>query len=284
MKTINIKDLYIRDPYIFKENGMYYLTGSRGNKSDPTIQNCFVGFKSKDLIEFEGPYILFEDKNNEWESNEYWAPEIHKYNDKYYLFGTIKLKNRCRGTYIFSSSSPLGEYTPLNKDALTPKDWESLDGTLVVDNGIPYLVFCHEWLQVKDGEIAIVKLTNDLSNSIGNPKILFKASEAKWATPIFIDKFVTDGPFVFKHSGKYEMLWSTFYRDKYALSVITSDNLFDNWKQEETPFLNDNSGHGMIFIDEEKVKLVYHSPNNPKGEERLKIIDINRDTKNLQIY
>lgn len=284
MKKINVKDLYIRDPFVFKENGIYYLTGSRGNQLDPTIQNCFVGFKSLDLINFEGPYILFESHEKNWKSNEYWAPEIHKYNGKYYLFGTIKLSDKCRGTYVFCSDSPLGEYKPLNNKPLTPLNWESLDGTLVIENDVPYLVFCHEWLQVRDGEIAIIQLSKDLSNSIGEPKILFKASDAKWVTPIFNDKYVTDGPFVYKYNEQYKMLWSSFYNDKYVLSIITSNNLFENWIQEKIPYLNDNSGHGMLFIDNDKVKLVYHSPNNPKGQERLKIIVINEFSKNYQIF
>ena len=35
------------------------------------------------------------------------------------------------------------------------------------------MVFCHEWLQVFDGQIAAVPLSDDLGEAIGEPEILF---------------------------------------------------------------------------------------------------------------
>ena len=42
------------------------------------------------------------------------------------------------------------------------------------------MVFCHEWLQVQDGQICAIRMEEDLSDSIGEPVILFRASEAPW--------------------------------------------------------------------------------------------------------
>lgn len=55
-------------------------------------------------------------------------------------------------------------FVPLSDGPVTPADWECLDGTLyVAADGTPYLVFCHEWLQVKDGEMCAMPLTPDLT-------------------------------------------------------------------------------------------------------------------------
>ena len=44
----------------------------------------------------------------------------------------------------------------MQEEAVTPDGWQSLDGTLYVDrSGKPWMVFCHEWLQVGDGQMAI---------------------------------------------------------------------------------------------------------------------------------
>ncbi|UKI17739.1 MAG: hypothetical protein L6V80_06255 [Bacteroidales bacterium] len=42
-------------------------------------------------------------------------------------------------------------------------DEMALDGTLWVEDGKPYMVYCHEWVQVMDGEMKVVELTRDLS-------------------------------------------------------------------------------------------------------------------------
>ena len=61
-------------------------------------------------------------------------------------------------------------FVPLSDGPVTPADWECLDGTLyVAANGTPYLVFCHEWLQVKDGEMCAMPLTPDLTAAAGEP-------------------------------------------------------------------------------------------------------------------
>jgi hypothetical protein len=39
----------------------------------------------------------------------------------------------------------------------------TLDGTLWVEDELPYMVFCHEWVQIKDGTVESVRLKDDLS-------------------------------------------------------------------------------------------------------------------------
>ena len=48
------------------------------------------------------------------------------------------------------------------------------------ENGVPYMIFCHEWVQVSDGEMCIVRLSDDLKRTVGEPKLLFKASDPIW--------------------------------------------------------------------------------------------------------
>ena len=49
---------------------------------------------------------------------------------------------------------PEGPFAPISGGPVTPPEWECLDGTLYLSGeGRPYLVFCHEWLQVENGEM-----------------------------------------------------------------------------------------------------------------------------------
>lgn len=270
MKMYHKDELCIRDPFIIKDNDKYYLTGSRGkgDRLSPNFddQDAFLCYESGDLVHFYGPYILFDG----WDSFEYWAPEIHKYNDKYYLFGTVHKKDKRRGTYIFVSDKVTGPYTPVSEESITPSDEEALDGTLFVDNGKPYLIYCHEWLQVHNGGMKIVELSEDLSSRVGEPILLFNACDAPWVGENDRGGYVTDGPFVIKEDGIYKMIWSSFDKNmSYALGVATSTSLLSGWKQEGVTRFSDNRGHGMILNIDNQRCVVTHKPNSPRGKERL---------------
>ena len=52
--------------------------------------------------------IVFDgEKQGFWATDNYWAPEVHKFNGKYYIFGSVKSENRRRGTCIFSCDTLL---------------------------------------------------------------------------------------------------------------------------------------------------------------------------------
>lgn len=46
-------------------------------------------YKSKDLKNWEGPVRVFTVPVDNWITGEVWAPEVHAYKGKYYLFATL---------------------------------------------------------------------------------------------------------------------------------------------------------------------------------------------------
>lgn len=266
---INIKDIVIRDPFILVDGDDYYLYGTHIGGKDP----CYIGYHSKDLISFDDPKVIFKRNDDFWATKDYWAPEVHKYKGKYYLFASLKSEDRCRGTQIFVSDNPLGVYTPLTDNPITPHDWECLDGTLYVENERPYLIFCREWLEVNDGEMYIVELTSDLKGYVSEPKLMFKASEARWVKPLRDDfGYVTDGPFIIKENGWYYMLWSSFSKNGYTLAICKSESLHGPWQQLDEPIFDKDGGHGMIFEKNGIRYVAFHAPNDPRGAERTQIV------------
>ena len=128
-----------------------------------------------------------------------------------------------------------------------------------------------------DGEMCAVELSKDLKKPVGEPKVLFKASEPLWAKGKFSikenPKCVTDGPFMYRTSdGKLLMLWSSHRTTNcYCVAVSYSDNgtLSGNWKHCEEVLVDLNGGHGMLFNDlDGKLNYTYHFPNFPSGSER----------------
>lgn len=263
------KDLCIRDPFILKEKDKYYLYSSYKGPNDK--YPSFICYQSDDLEHFEDPVVVFKRPDDFWGTKDFWAPEVHLYRGKYYLFASFKSEDKCRGTQIFEADNPLGPFIPLTKYAITPNDWECLDGTLWIEDNVPYIVFCHEWLQIQNGTICAMRLSDDLKETIGDPITLFKATDAKWVVPFYDQNYITDGPFLFKDKNELCMIWSSYCTHGYAIGLVKSDRLFGKWKHQDTPLYSDDGGHAMLFNDNSEIKIAFHSPNTPNGEERMVI-------------
>jgi beta-xylosidase len=272
----HIKDIQIRDPYILLDNNRYYLFGS----TDKDIWHSpGVGFdmyiSQGSLNEFDGPFPCFRHSKDFWSQKNFWAPEVYKYHDEYYMFATFMPIKGCRGTAVLKTSSLDTPFIPWSDGPVTPPQWECLDGTLYVDEQQnPWMIFCHEWQQVVDGEICLMPLANDLKTAAGKPELLFRASQAPWASPFkgrTVTGYVTDGPFIYKaKNGSLLMLWSSFGPDgKYriGLAVSQSSHITGPWEHVSEPLYSSDGGHGMFFHSmEEKLFLAVHSPNNSPNE------------------
>ncbi len=281
---MTFKDINIRDPFVLPHGGKYYLYGTRG-KTTWTVATGLDVYVSEDLENWSEAHECFSIPEGFWANKEIWAPEVYFYNGSFYMFVSLRSDSRLRGTQILRSDSPMGPFLPFTDDAITPANWQCLDGTFYIDkNGDPYIVFCREWVQVGDGEIHAMKLTKDLSAAVGEPIFLFKASEPQWADKSR-ETFVTDGPFMYRtECGKLCMIWSSSAKTGYVQAIAVSDNgeIDGNWSHEELLFAKDG-GHGMIFEDYSgKKHLILHSPNETY-KERPVLFDIIEENGKLKI-
>lgn len=279
---LTLPDIQIRDPFVLpvQAEGCYYLFGS----TDTNIWNGpgqgFDCYRSRDLQHWEGPIPAFRPQPDFWGTFNFWAPEAHFYQGKYYLFASFKAPNCYRATQILVSDGPAGPYRPLTDGPITPPNWECLDGTLHVDAaGRPWIVFCHEWLQVHNGAMYALPLSDDLTHAVGRPVFLFNASEAPWArqmhtpgpdVPFRFATFVTDGPFLHRTAaGELLMVWSSMGHKGYAMGVArsTSGEVTGPWVQSDTAFWEEDGGHGMIFSAfDGRLFITLHRPNNSPME------------------
>lgn len=262
-------EINIRDPFILKEGDTYYLYGTRAKDFGKKV-NGFDVYTTKDLIHFSEPRVCFD--SGKWNMNREvnWAPEVHKYNNSYYMFATFTKENGLRGVYVLKSDNPDGEFQPHSKGAVTPDEWECLDGTLYINkNNEPYLVFCHEHTQIIDGTVCYIKLRDDLTQSIGEPVYMFSGSTPDWA-----DKkpegehYITDGPFMYRTTGgELLLIWSTFVNHMYCQCVAKSSNgELDGEFIHLPPIITNDGGHGMIFKANDKLYLTFHTPNKSLEE------------------
>jgi beta-xylosidase len=145
-RTVKLADVRIRDPFILADTATmtYYLIAS--------ARNGVRAFTSKDLETWEGPFIIYSVPEDGWGQAGIWAPELHAYRGKYYLFATMNTRDRFpeqwrnwpprlkRGTQVLAADSPLGPFRAFQNRAHTPEDMMTLDGTLWVEDGAPYMV------------------------------------------------------------------------------------------------------------------------------------------------
>ena len=295
-QNLTLKDIYIRDPFIVPvaEEGVYYMYASSPTTENGVTYGGMVAYKSKDLKTWTGPVRVFDVPRDNWITGTVWAPEVHSYNGKYYLFATLnsdiiwKAPEQGhpafthRATQVFWSERPEGPFQAFDeKVPHTPMGQMCLDGTLWVENGIPYMIYCHEWVEMMDGTMELVQLKDDLSGTVGHPIRLFCASAAEWSTGSARTDgkrtYVTDGCFLYRtKTGKLLMIWSSFKNGDYAIGIAESatGKVIGPWRQQKEPLFEKDGGHGMIFKTfEGELRLVLHSPNGG-GLERAHLFEI----------
>ncbi|MCR5207251.1 MAG: glycoside hydrolase family 43 protein [Eubacterium sp.] len=278
------KDINIRDPFVLSENGKYYMYGTRAKNFGVNVGGVDV-YVSSDLETWSEPVEVFDSAAFGLNGGVNWAPEVHKYNGGYYMFITFTQKNGLRGTYVLKADSPEGPFTPHSDGAVTPDGWECLDGTLYVEDGTPYLVFCHEHTQITDGTVCFIELSADLTRSVGEPVTLFCGS-----SPYYIEEappdghYVTDGPFMFKtENGTLLMLWSTFIHSRYAECLVRFEGgSIKNPFGHLAPLIDDDGGHGMLFKAGDKLFLTFHTPNRTDYE-RPRFVEVCDKGNTLEI-
>ena len=290
--ALRLQEMPLHDPWIIAhgESHTYYLYTKNEPKMTGEKGIGTMVYKSKDLLNWEAPKVVFLVPPSAFARQGAWAPEVHEYKGRYYLFTTlhnekttlaqppaVPFPTHVRGTIVAVSDSPDGPFIMLDEKApVPPSDFMTLDGTLYVDpRGKPWMVYAHEWVQKIDGTMEAVPLKPDLSAAAGPPIHLFKASDAPWLNATIQPStrgltYVTDGPELFRtHDGHLLMLWSSYEKDAYVQTIARSKSgeIKGPWEQL-APLVKGDSGHGMLFHTfEGQLMMVLHRPfKNARGK------------------
>ncbi len=264
-------DIRIRDPFVLTGDGIYYMY-----KSDytPDNKNIWV-LKSRDLEEWSEPETVYTLADDSWGCADLWAPEVHFYNGKYYMFLSLLGKNGLRGTEISVSDTPDGTFVPLTNRPATPSDRSCIDGSLYVENGVPYIVYSADWpfnfVEEKGcyvGAIWAVEMTPDLKAEAGEPFCLFLSDEALDVPDSFeyegkmITRYGSDAPFVQRlKNGKLLLTWSPMPDGNYVVLGAVSDSIKGKWEHLKKPIFDKNGGHAMFFDGIDKKRYMgIHCP------------------------
>jgi hypothetical protein len=274
---IDRADLRIRDPFVVTdaESGYYYLVGTGPG---------FPMYRSTDLEHWYGPKRVFTPPAGFWGTHRSWAPEIHRWNGRWYLFGSFATADNpdltvadTVGTAVLVADAIDGPYTPVGTQPLTPPDEFAIDATLFVDgDGDPWIVYVREWLDPRIdylGRMAAIRVTADLTGRVGDGVELFAADSPPWALGLPLGR-VTDGPWVHRSAdGSLLLLWSgTGTGGQYVTGIARSTTglVSGPWEQDCLALFDQDGGHPMVFRTfAGDLRVIFHAPNS--GQERAVI-------------
>ena len=262
------------DPMIVEHEGTYYLYYTGGSK---------LGVRtSTNLLSWSDAKIIFDLSQTGWGVDKCWAPEVHKYNGKFYLFfGGSDSKGILRGG-VAVSDTPDGTFTPIGKEPLLNFSYSIIDQNLFVDDdGRTYIFYSKDCSTNKINgkgvsQIYGVEVSNDFTRLIGEP-VLIATPEYSWEMQSGSTTW-NEGPAVFKQNGKYYLLYSAnlYSKAKYSIGYAVSDTVLAKYNKSPNSCIvkgNDDTitgtGHCNILKFEDEIYLVYHAhtvpPNTDKG-------------------
>lgn len=267
------KDIRVRDPFILLDGDTYYLYATSG----PTTLSYYT---SADLESWEEGGIAFRIPENFWAYRDVWAAEVHAYQGKFYLFVSLLGRHGLRGTQIAVADHPGGPFIPLEARPVTPLDQSCIDGTLFVHQGVPYILYSHDWpdhyVEEKSayvGEICLARLSEDLRQLVGQPTVLFASDEVpiSKATPDHrswegkeVIRYGSDAPFVQTLSdGRLLLTWSPYLNGNYVVlgAVSEAGDIHGPWSHLPQPIFDRNGGHAMFFRDKTaQLLMCLHAP------------------------
>ena len=304
-RQVALEQIRMRDPFVYADRTrkLYFLYGTNMETCDgcANIDPYFDFYVSDDLETFYGPYLCFMPPKGYWGVKHYWAPELHTYQGRYYLFVSCKGGIGCeRGTAVLAADAPEGPFVPLSDGPVTLRGHECLDGTLLVEKeGAPWIAFCHEWTELYYGKIKALPLKPDLSASLDVPPVTIvdtETDEIPWIRLMRDDRvaktgLLTDAPFFHRlPSGKLLMTWSSYSNEAhnggYVIAGCVSDSgdIRGPWRHLPELLLDHDVGHSSLFRDlDGALRLVSHCNDGQHGQEHPIILPVTEDAERIVI-
>ncbi len=281
------------DPFVFKDtNGIYYcyVTGKG-----------FTLFLSKDLVKWaKASSNPFPSSNYKWAIDNFWAPEVVKLGNMYYMHYTGKDADGFMKIGMAKSSSPLGPFVDVSDKAFYSRANKSIIDSDIFfdDDGKAYMYFANDMstnyvpgsTTKKRSEIWAIEIKPDLTDTIGPAKLLFFPVQS-WENPSNNDSW-NEAPTMIKRNGIYYLMYSAnCYCDNYGVGyAIARSPMGPFTKYSGNPILTgvpsyvSGPGHNSVVMspDNSEMICVYHSHTDlvVKGGRRELNIDRMKFTTN----
>ncbi len=268
------------DPYVLGDGkGKYYMYGTGGGAKDG-----FATYSSENLVDWKFEKQVYTgNQPDSWGIGAFWAPEVYKVKDKYYMFFSAQwrdnpdneLENFKIGVAL--ADNPTGPFIDLKNEPLFDPGYPVIDANVFQDDDGKYYLYysrvCYEhpvesevadwarekgWYdEIEESWVYGVALAPDFTHTIGEPVLLLRPpvsmdnQQAEWesrsVTSHEVNRRWTEGSYTFKHQGTYYMLYSAnhFAGENYAVGYATAKSPLGPYtKADNNPVLQKNTGQG----------------------------------------
>ena len=281
--------IFVADPFVLQRDTTYYLYGT-------SAEDGFIAWKSTNLVDWDSLGYVYQPSEGSWASENFWAPEVVRYREKFYLIFSAKGTNPDGLRICLAvSDSPAGPFEDRHVP-LFDNGHSCIDGHLFIDDQTPYLYYemvgavgqprtetGYFW-----GMIFGVSLSDDLSHLVGGEPKLCVYPAQDWENPTGTLARSTEGMTVFKHDSTYYMTYSAnHYTDpQYGVGYATAPHPLGPWTKSETnPVLSQKPeigvsgpGHSSIVRSPngQELFIVYHSHADPDNPSSRRILNLDR--------
>lgn len=259
------------DPFILKDGDTYYLYAT--NSGDG-----FIASKSTDLVNWTSCGLVAK-KGDIFGEYYFWAPEVYKYEGRYYLLYTAE-----EHIALAVADSPEGPFMKTSDGFLI--DGQAIDGHFFFDD---------------DGKVYFYYAGNGIMGCEMNSDLL--SAKVETLTCVLPDEGDgwAEGPFMLKHNGTYYLTYSgnDYQRKDYRVSVAIASSPLTKFKKDAvnpilTPdtFICGTGHHSFVCSpDGSELFIAYHSHLNdttvhprPLCIDRVKFVPTESGTDALVIY
>ena len=278
----NPLDVTIADPYVLREpSGVYYMYGTGGEGGA-----AYPAFTSTDLVHWKAIGQTYRrDPANSWCIDFFWAPEVYRVNDRYYMVYSAQwrdnLSNEKENFRIGAAvaDSPAGPFRDIRNAPLFDPGYPAIDANVLVDgDGRLYMFYsrcCYKhpveseladwarrekvYAEIEESWIYGVEVKADFSGTIGEPVMMLRppvtradkstAWEDLSVTTREVNRRWTEGPAAFRHGDTYYLMYSAnhYLGENYSLGYATAKHPLGPYKKAaNNPVLRKNTDRGGV--------------------------------------
>lgn len=267
------------DPFVITVGDTFYMYATNAN--DQGDCSYLQVWESKNLTDWTNKGICYQPKRTNWAIDGLWAPEVIFKDGTYYLYYSgwdIKRGGHQIGVAV--SDNPLGPFEDFVGDtangymdgSVAPIrfDFPVIDASPFIDeDGSAYLLFTKDQVNGVSSSY-IARLNSDMATIDKSSITLLIEPSLDWEKES-TTSFWNEGPFLYKHEGKYYLFYSANYymSRSYCIGVAVSDNPFGPFVKQEDPVMMtqyswdyvSGTGHCSLFKspDGKEVFMAYHS-------------------------
>jgi beta-xylosidase len=260
------------EAHIFRNEYWIYPTFSA-----PYEKQVFLdAFSSPDLVHWTRHSSIIDTSSVRWAKRAMWAPSIIEKDSKYFLFfgaNDIQSDNEIGGIGVAVSSDPAGPFKDLLGHPLVDRfvnGAQPIDQMVFRDGDQYYLIY-GGWRHCN-----IARLKTDFTGFVPHEN----GSTFMEITP---ENYV-EGPYMFKHDGKYYFMWSEggWTGPDYSVAYAIGDSPLGPFKRigkilQQNPSIATGAGHHSILHLEGSKDwyIVYHRRplDETDGNSRVVCID-----------